>query len=140
MASPLNGLVEATIKGQPTMVEYEPDTELRDTEQIPLLHEGGIKHLLGKGGSALRARRLVLTGAGEDRVRDQLHSALLQAETDEDAGADPGRHTGLGAGDRGATGRDSLMKIGCREPSLVFSHTRKTSKPTGIRTSRTLGS
>ena len=24
------------------MVEYEPDTELRDTEQIPLLEEGGI--------------------------------------------------------------------------------------------------
>ena len=48
VASPLNGLVEATIKGQPTMVEYEPDTELRDTEQIPLLHEGGINTFLEK--------------------------------------------------------------------------------------------
>ena len=25
------------------MIEYEPDTELRDTEQIPLLEEGGIE-------------------------------------------------------------------------------------------------
>ncbi len=25
------------------MVEYEPDTDLRDTEQIPLLEEGGIE-------------------------------------------------------------------------------------------------
>ena len=28
------------------MVEYEPDTELRDTEQIPLLEEGGIEAFL----------------------------------------------------------------------------------------------
>ena len=25
------------------MVEHEPDTDLRDTEQVPLLHEGGIQ-------------------------------------------------------------------------------------------------
>ena len=30
------------------MVEYEPDPELRDTEQIPLLHEGGIDAFLKK--------------------------------------------------------------------------------------------
>ena len=46
MASPLNGLCEATIKGKPTVVEYEPDTDLRDTEQISLLHEGGIDAFL----------------------------------------------------------------------------------------------
>ena len=28
------------------MVEYEPDTELRDTEQVPLLQEGGINAFL----------------------------------------------------------------------------------------------
>ena len=28
------------------MVEYEPDTELKDTEQIPLLEEGGIEAFL----------------------------------------------------------------------------------------------
>ena len=30
------------------MVEYEPDPELRDTEQIPLLHEGGIDAFLAR--------------------------------------------------------------------------------------------
>ena len=47
-ANPLNGLVETTIKGKPAVVEYEPDTELRDTEQIPLLHEGGIDAFLAR--------------------------------------------------------------------------------------------
>ena len=48
LASPLNGLFEATINGQPTVVEYEPDPKLRDTEQIPLLHQGGIDAFLTK--------------------------------------------------------------------------------------------
>ena len=48
VANPLNGLVETTIKGRPAVVEYEPDPELRDTEQIPLLHEGGIDAFLEK--------------------------------------------------------------------------------------------
>lgn len=37
--NPLYGLYE-TNQG---IVEYEPDTNLRDTEQVPLLHEGGIQ-------------------------------------------------------------------------------------------------
>jgi len=32
---PLRGLFEAAIHSKPRVVEYEPDTELRDTEQIP---------------------------------------------------------------------------------------------------------
>ena len=39
----IRGLIEATVDGQRTVVEYEPDTDLRDTEQVPLLHEGGIE-------------------------------------------------------------------------------------------------
>ena len=35
-ADPLRGLCETTINGRPAVVEYEPDTDLRDTEQIPL--------------------------------------------------------------------------------------------------------
>ena len=104
--SPLNGLCEATIKGKPTVVEYEPDTDLRDTEQISLLHEGRDRRLPGKGGTALRARRLVPTGPGEDRVRNQFHPALLQAEAHENAGGDTGRHHSAGAGVRGAAGGD----------------------------------
>ena len=30
------------IDGKPCVVEYEPDTDLRDTEQVPLLEGGGI--------------------------------------------------------------------------------------------------
>jgi type I restriction enzyme M protein len=34
---PLRGLFEVTIGGKQRVVEYEPDTDLRDTEQIPFL-------------------------------------------------------------------------------------------------------
>lgn len=40
---PLHGLFEAKIDGKTCVVEYEPDSELRDFEQIPLLEEGGIE-------------------------------------------------------------------------------------------------
>ena len=42
-ADPLHGLYEAKIDGKACVVEYEPDSELRDYEQIPLLEEGGIE-------------------------------------------------------------------------------------------------
>ncbi|MBE0568654.1 MAG: SAM-dependent DNA methyltransferase [Deltaproteobacteria bacterium] len=43
---PLRGLFESTINGKRCVVEYESDSELRDTEQIPLLEEGGIEAFL----------------------------------------------------------------------------------------------
>ena len=43
---PVCGLIEAALDGPSTVVEYEPDTDLRDTEQVPLLHEGGIEAFL----------------------------------------------------------------------------------------------
>jgi type I restriction enzyme M protein len=42
-ADPLRGLFEATADGKTATVEYEPDSDLRDTEQVPLLEEGGIE-------------------------------------------------------------------------------------------------
>jgi len=42
-ADPLRGLFEATVDGKTVIVEYEPDSDLRDTEQVPLLEEGGIE-------------------------------------------------------------------------------------------------
>ena len=45
-ADPLRGLFETTINGRPAVVEYEPDTDLRDTEQIPLQEAGGIEAFL----------------------------------------------------------------------------------------------
>jgi len=40
--NPLNGLYETTIDGKKVVVEYEPDTNLRNSEQVPLLEDGGI--------------------------------------------------------------------------------------------------
>jgi len=40
---PLRGLYEAKVAGKTALVEYEPDSELRDFQQIPLLEEGGIE-------------------------------------------------------------------------------------------------
>jgi type I restriction enzyme M protein len=42
-SDPLRGLFSATLAGKPAVVEYEPDSDLRDTEQVPLLEEGGIE-------------------------------------------------------------------------------------------------
>jgi len=40
---PLRGLFEVTFDGKGCVVEYEPDSEFRDTEQVPLLEEGGVE-------------------------------------------------------------------------------------------------
>ena len=40
---PLRGLFEVELAGKRGVVEYEPDGDLRDTEQVPLLEEGGIE-------------------------------------------------------------------------------------------------
>ncbi len=45
-ADPLRGLFEAIVNGKSAVVEYEPDPNLRDTEQIPLQEEGGIEAFL----------------------------------------------------------------------------------------------
>ena len=45
-ADPLRGLFAANVNGRPAVVEYEPDTDLRDTEQIPLQEDGGIEAFL----------------------------------------------------------------------------------------------
>ena len=45
-ADPLRGLFPASLDGRTALAEYEPDTELRDTEQVPLLHEGGVEAFL----------------------------------------------------------------------------------------------
>ena len=42
----LCGLYEADVEGRPAVVEYEPDANLRDTEQVPILHQGGVAAFL----------------------------------------------------------------------------------------------
>ena len=43
---PLHGLFEVTLDSKPCVVEHELDPDLRDTEQVPLLEEGGIEAFL----------------------------------------------------------------------------------------------
>ena len=45
-ADPMRGLFAANVNGRPAVVEYEPDTDLRDTEEIPLQEDGGIEVFL----------------------------------------------------------------------------------------------
>jgi len=60
-ANPLHGLFEVVIDGKTCIVEYEPDTELRDNEQVPLLENGGIEGFI---------RREVLPYAPDAWVED----------------------------------------------------------------------
>lgn len=55
-ADPLRGLFATTLDGKPVVVEYDPDPDLRDTEQVPLVEHGGIEAFL---------RREVLPHAGD---------------------------------------------------------------------------
>ena len=41
-ADPLRGLFATKVGDKPVVVEYESDSDLRDTEHVPLLEEGGI--------------------------------------------------------------------------------------------------
>ena len=47
-ADPLRGLFEAAVEGKAAIVEYEPDSDLRDTEQVPLLEDGGIEAFIAR--------------------------------------------------------------------------------------------
>jgi len=46
MPDPLRGLFEVNLHGKPVVVEYEPDTELRDSEQVPLTESGGVESFI----------------------------------------------------------------------------------------------
>jgi type I restriction enzyme M protein len=41
-AEPLHGRFETNVDSKESVVEYEPDSDLRDTEQVPLLEPGGV--------------------------------------------------------------------------------------------------
>ena len=72
------------------MVEYEPDPDLRDTEQVPLTEEGGVDAFLRREVLPYAPDAWYVTRQRQDRLRDQLHPLLLQAA----AVAPPGGDTG----------------------------------------------
>jgi len=47
-ADPLYGRFPVQLDGRSCIVEYEPDSELRDTEQVPLLEPGGIEAFISR--------------------------------------------------------------------------------------------
>jgi len=74
---PLRGLFPVTIDGKSRVIEYEPDSELRDTETVPLNEPGGIEAFI---------RREVLPHAPDAWIdeaktatgyEDQLHALFL---------------------------------------------------------------
>jgi len=48
LPDPLHGLFEVKVGGKSQVVEYEPDPDLRDSEQIPFLEDGGMKGFIHK--------------------------------------------------------------------------------------------
>lgn len=65
---PIHGLFAATVDGKPAVVEYEPDADLRDTEQVPLLEPApapGGKSGPGQTGIEAFFRREVLPHAAD---------------------------------------------------------------------------
>ncbi|MCU0754822.1 MAG: N-6 DNA methylase [Xanthomonadales bacterium] len=104
-ADPLHGLFEATVDGKPALVEYEPDTELRDTEQVPLLEDGGIEAFIRREVLPYTPRRLGQGRRHPNRLRNQLHPALLQAAAAAHAGRNQRRHPRDRKGSRRAARR-----------------------------------
>ena len=80
-ADPLRGLFEATIKGKRCVVEYEPDSDLRDTEQVPLIEAGGIEAFIRREVLPYAPDAWFDEASHEDRLRDQLQPLFLQAAT-----------------------------------------------------------
>ena len=105
--NPLEGRVSVTLKGEPAVAEYEPDSDLRDTEQVPSLHEGGIRAFLQQEVLPYAPDAWYNPRGCESGIRDQLQPALLQTPTDAVPGGDQGGYSGTGAGDGGIAGRDS---------------------------------
>ena len=77
---PLRGLFPANVNSKPVVVEYEPDPDLRDTEQVPLLRRRRHRGLPPTRGAPLRPGRLVRGIQRQNRLRNQLHPLLLQAK------------------------------------------------------------
>ena len=102
------------VDGRPRVVEYEPDTDLRDTEQVPLTEPAGE----WRDGIEAFIRREVLPHAPDawiDETKTKIGyeisftSALLQAATAAHARRDPRRHPRPRSRDRRPAQRDRRL-------------------------------
>ena len=85
------------------MVEYEPDSDLRDTETVPLLEEGGIEAFIRREVLPLRADAWYRPRRDE-RIGYEISFTrlFLQAAATAPTRRDPRRYSGAGEGNRGA--------------------------------------
>ena len=100
-ADPIHGLFEATIDGKTVVVEYEPDSDLRDTEQIQLQEDGGIEAFLAREVLPYAPDAWHRPDSVKIGYEISFHAVLLQSRADADAGGDSGRYSRVGTGDRG---------------------------------------
>ena len=96
----------ASIDGKRRVVEYEPDSDLRDTEQAPLLEQGGIdafirREVLPYAADAWYDPESIKTGYEISFTRYFYKPQHLRSLEEY-----PRRHSGAGEGDQGLLGED----------------------------------
>ena len=100
-ANPLEGRFAVTLKGNPATVEYEPDTDLRDTEQVALLHPGGIEAFLREEVLPYTPDAWYNPEAVRTGYEINFNRHFYEPQPMPILGGDPGRYSYVGAGDRG---------------------------------------
>ena len=125
---PLHGLFEAEVDGKRRVVEYEPDTDLRDTEQVPLLEEGGIeafirREVLPYAPDAWYDPASVKTGYEISFTR-----YFYKPEPMRTPGGDSGGYSGAGEGDGGAARTDPGRKPSVPARGLAMTQTSRTQR------------
>ena len=92
-------------------MEYEPDTDLRDTEQIPLLHPGGIEAFLREEVLPYAPDAWYNPDAVKIGYEINFNRHFYKPQPMRPLDEIRGRHTGTGKGKRGAAGGDPTSPV-----------------------------
>ena len=103
---PMRGLFLAQVDSEPVVVEYEPDKDLRDTEQVPLLEENGIEGFLEREVLPYAPDAWYVPGSVKIGYEISFTRYFYKPPPLRAPGRDLGRHPGYGRGDRGVVGGD----------------------------------
>ena len=93
----MRGLFAATVNGKPAVVEYEADRELRDTEQIPLMEEGGIEAFLRREVLPYAPDAWYVASSVKVGYEISFTRHFYKPEPLRSSGGDSGGHPGVGA-------------------------------------------
>ncbi len=110
-ADALRGLYETEVAGKFCVVEYEPESELRDHEQVPLLEEGGIA-VHATRSVAVHARCVEGRSGDEKRRRNFLHASFLSTARLAHARRNQRRHSGVRERNRRSAERNHERSCG----------------------------